>query len=228
MAGARTGAPGLGEPGQPTAAERVSGAYLFSGQLSQRVPAATTSFLMAPATDALMGVPQVELIDRINQDLRQAMRDRDDLRRTTLRMLLSAVHNAEIAARPVSGDAGTAATTSIVPERPPLTEQMVQDVLRTQVKQRREAIDQFRRGSREELAQKEEAELVILSAYLPQQLARDEIAAEARTVIQEVGATGPADMRKVMPPLMERLRNRAEGRLVGEVVRELLAERAAS
>ena len=151
----------------------------------------------------------MELTERLNGDLRQAMRDRDEIRRTTLRLLLSALHNAEIA------------------RQKPLDEAAAQDVLRTQIKQRREAIEQFRQGGRADLAAKEEQELAILMQYMPRQLERDEIVAEVRRVIDEVGAVGPADTRKVMPVLMARLRNQAEGRVVSEVVRELLAERAA-
>ncbi len=149
----------------------------------------------------------MELTERLNADLREAIRARDELRRTTIRLVLSALHNAEIAAQR------------------PLDEAMAQDVLRTQVKQRRESIEQYRNAGRDDLAAKEEAELGIILAYMPAQLGRDEVVGEARRIIDEVGATGPADMRRVMPPLMERLRNRADGRMVSEVVRELLAQR---
>lgn len=146
----------------------------------------------------------MELTDRLTSDLRDAMRAKEEPRRTTLRMLLSALHNAEIA------------------RQRPLDERMAQDVLNTAVKQRRESIEQFRQAGREDLATKEEGELAILLGYLPTQLARDEVAVEVRRVIAEVGAAGPSDMRKVMPVVMERLRGRAEGRVVGEVVRDLL------
>jgi uncharacterized protein YqeY len=147
----------------------------------------------------------MELTDRLNEDLREAIRSRDEPRRTTIRLLLSALHNAEIAARH------------------PLDDRLAQDVLNTQAKQRREAAEQFRAGKREDLATREDQELAILEQYMPRQLDRDEVVDEARRVIEEVGATGPADLRKVMPPLMERLRNRADGRLVSQVVRDLLA-----
>ena len=80
-----------------------------------------------------------------------------------------------------------------------------------------------RTSGREDLVAEEETELAILQTYLPQQLTRDEIEAEARQVIDEVGASSPRDIGKVMKPLMARLKGRADGRLVNQVVRELLS-----
>lgn len=168
----------------------------------------------------------MNIIDRLNQDLREAVRAKDELRRTTLRFVLAAIRNAEIGLRHAPDAAAKAVEGGAEPiEFPKLSEEQVMAVLNLQVKQRRDAMDQFRQAGRADLAAKEESELAVISHYLPRQLSRDEIVAEARRVAESVGAAGPADMRKVMPPLMERLRNRADGRVVGEVVRELLASR---
>lgn len=133
------------------------------------------------------------------------MRARDATRVSTLRMLAAALNNARIAARH------------------PLSEGEAFAVVAREVKQRRDAIEQFRAGNRPELADKEAAELAILEAYQPKQLSRDEVVAEARQVMSEVGASSAADKGKVMGPLMERVRGRADGRLVNEVVSELLS-----
>jgi uncharacterized protein YqeY len=147
----------------------------------------------------------MSLKERLNQDLREAMRQRDERRRDTIRMALSALHNAEIAGGHELDDAG------------------ILGVLAKEAKTRRESIEEFRKGGRQDLVDKESAELEVLNAYLPQQLSREEIAEAAREAIQETGATSAKDIGKVMPVLMERLRGRADGRTVNEVVRELLA-----
>ena len=143
--------------------------------------------------------------DTIAADLKDAMRARDATRVSTLRMLAAALRNAHIAARHE------------------LTEGEAFAVVQKEAKQRHDSIEQFRAGGRDDLVAKESAELVILESYLPKQLDRDEIVAEARRIMAEVGATSPADKGKLMGPLMERLRGRAEGRLVNEVVTQLLA-----
>jgi uncharacterized protein YqeY len=145
------------------------------------------------------------LKEKLNDDLRDALRARDENRKTTLRMALSSVHNAEIAAGHALDDSG------------------VTNVLAREVKQRRESIEEFRKGNRQDLVDKEQSELDILVAYLPEQLSREEIVAAARKVIAQVGATGPRDKGKVMPVIMAELRGRADGSEINAVVTELLA-----
>jgi uncharacterized protein YqeY len=147
----------------------------------------------------------MHLKEQLAADLKDAMRQRDELRRAALRLTLAALHNAEIAAGGELDEAGAMA------------------VLVTEAKHRRESIEEFRKAGRQDLTEKEEKELAVLAAYLPQQLSKEEIVQAARKVIQETGASGPKDIGKVMPVLMQEIRGRADGREVNEVVRELLS-----
>ncbi len=101
-------------------------------------------------------------------------------------------------------------------------------ILQRQVKQRRESIEQYVSGNREDLAEIERVEIGIIEQYLPRQLGRDEVEARARAVIEQVGASGPGERGKVMGMLMKELRGEADGSLVNAVVGELLAEAAES
>jgi len=148
----------------------------------------------------------VSLKDKISDDLKQALKEGDDVRKRTLRLLLAAVHNAEIEKGGPLDDSGALA------------------VIAKQAKQRRESAEEFRKGGRQDLVEREEAEAAVLQAYLPSALSREEIAAAARKVIAEVGAQGPRDVGKVMPVLVKQLAGRAEGSEISAVVRELLAE----
>jgi len=96
-------------------------------------------------------------------------------------------------------------------------------VITKEIRQRRESIEAFKKGKRQDLVDKEEAEAAVLQGYLPQQMTREEVVEAARKVIAEVGAAGPSDKGKVMPKLMAQLRGRADGREVNEVVSELLS-----
>ena len=146
-----------------------------------------------------------DLHTRLRDDLRTAMKARDALRRDTLRLVQAAIKNAEIE------------------KRAPLDEPAIAAVLQKQVKQRQESIVQFEQGGRQDLVDKEQAEMAILETYLPEQLSRDGILAKAQALIAQVGAAGPHDKGKVMGPLMAELRGKADGHLVNEIVDELLS-----
>ena len=96
-------------------------------------------------------------------------------------------------------------------------------VIAKEVRQRKESIEAFKEGGRQELVAIEEAEMTVLEQYLPKQMSRDEITAEARRVIEEVGAESIRDKGKVMPQLIARLKGKADGREINEVVTELLS-----
>lgn len=153
------------------------------------------------------------LREQLPEDLKSAMRAGDALRRDVLRSLLTAISNTEIARVNVKDESAT---------RQDLAEADVLDVIQKQVKQRRESAEEYRKGGRAELAAREEAEAEILTAYLPAQMSRDEIAAEVRAAIAETGASGPAGKAKVMPLVIGKLKGKADGRLINEVVTELL------
>ncbi len=144
------------------------------------------------------------LKEKLNTDLKQALRSQDTLRLSVIRMLVSAVNYAEMAKQAQLDDAG------------------VVQVIAREIKQRRESIEAFQKGNRPELAAKEEAELKILQAYMPQQMGRAEITELARRAIAETGAAGPHDKGKVMGRLMPQVRGKADGQEVNAVVTELL------
>ena len=148
--------------------------------------------------------PAQGIRERLDEDLKGAMRERDEVRRSVLRMVRSEVQNEEKAAQKTLDDEG------------------ILGVLSRQARRHRESISEFRKGGREDLVQKEEAELGVLLAYLPAQLTAEEITALAQQAIQDVGARGPTDRGKVMGKLMPQVRGKAEGSAVNEVVSELL------
>ena len=152
----------------------------------------------------------MDLREQLMEDLKDAMRQRDERRKSTIRSVLAAMKQAE-----TELDASG--------QRVRLDDDDILAIIAKQAKQRQESITEFRRGGREDLVTEEEAELVILQAYLPQQMTREEITIEAQQVIDEVGATNPRDIGQVMKPLMARLRGRADGKVANQVVRELLA-----
>lgn len=141
----------------------------------------------------------------LTTDMKQAMRDRDNETRDTIRFLLSAVKNAEIDKRePLTGDEEIA-------------------LLRSQAKQRRDSIEQFRAGHRDELADREAAQLAVLERYLPQQMPDEELERFVRQGIAEVGASSPKDMGKVMGMLSRRSEGRVDGGRLSAAVRSALA-----
>ena len=147
----------------------------------------------------------MSLQDRIQSDIAVAMRGGDALRRDVLRMVTSAAYNVE------------------KKQGRPLTDDEYLAVLSREVKTRRESVEAFRAGGREDLAAKEEAEIAILGEYLPQALTDDEIAALVREGIAATGASSARDMGKVMGWLAPRTRGRADGKRVSELVVQALA-----
>jgi len=133
------------------------------------------------------------------------MRSGDKVRRSVIRLVIAAIRNAEIARQTALDD-----DTDIL------------GIIAKEVRQRRESIEAFKQGDRQDLVAQEEAELTILNEYLPRQMSREEIIVAARQVIEGVGAQGPGDKGKVMPQLIAQLKGRADGREINVVVTELL------
>ena len=140
------------------------------------------------------------------KDQMESMRRGDRLKVSVLRLLRAAIEYEENARNKDLDDAG------------------IHEVISRQIRQRNESIEQFRKGNRPDLAEKEEAEAVILKTYLPPQLSREELAKMAQEVIAEVGATGPQDKGKVMGRLMPMVKGKAQGGDVNAVVTELLSK----
>jgi hypothetical protein len=135
------------------------------------------------------------------------MRQKDQARKRTLRLALAAITNAKVAKGNELDDGEVLA------------------VLAKQAKQSQEALEEFRKAGREDLVAREEADLAVLQAYLPRQLDRDEIAKRAQAAIEGRGASSMRDMGSVMKALMADLRGQADGKLVNQIVRELLGRR---
>ena len=146
-----------------------------------------------------------QLKQKLTDDLKQAMKSGDKVRRSVIRLVMAAIKNTEIAQQATLADAD------------------ILGIIAKEVRQRHESIEAFKLGDRQDLLAQEEAELAILNEYLPQQMTREEIIATARRVIEEVGALGLSDKGKVMPNLIAQLKGRADGREINAVVTELLS-----
>lgn len=149
-------------------------------------------------------------IERLQEDLKDAMRGKEKVRLRTIRSLRAALLEKEIEMR----TEGAAA----------LTDEVALSVVQKQAKKRRDSIEQYQAARRADLAAQEQAELEILEAYLPAQASDEEIRAVIRDVIGSTGASSVADMGKVMGPAMGRLRGKADGRRISDIARELLSE----
>jgi uncharacterized protein YqeY len=145
------------------------------------------------------------LREKLDEDLKSAMRAKDSLRMNTVRALKSAIKYREIELMKPLDDAG------------------ILGVLATEIKRRRDSVEQYRAGKRVDLADKEEAEIKILQEFLPQQLTREEVEAKVAEVIARVGAQGPKDMGAVMKALLPEVQGRADGKVVSELVKQHLA-----
>jgi uncharacterized protein YqeY len=147
-----------------------------------------------------------DLATRLQSDLKEAMRSADKTRREVIRFLRADVHNVEI-------------------ERGhPLSDDEIIDVIVRQIKQRRDTIEQFARGGRQDLVDAETAQIAILETYLPPQLSPAEVLELAREVVASSGASGLSDLGRIIPILRERLGSRAPGNVVAQAARTALTE----
>jgi len=144
------------------------------------------------------------LREKIDVDTKVALKSGEKDKVSTLRMLNAALKNKQI------------------DKRRPLTEEEVIETVRSLIKQRKESIEQFAKGGRQDLVDKETAEVAVLETYLPQQLAREELEAMVRDAISQTGAQSARDMGKVMKALIPMVGGRADGKLVSELVKNAL------
>ncbi len=145
-----------------------------------------------------------QVADQISRDLVDAQKARDEVKVSTLRMLAAAFKNAEIAK---GGE---------------LSDQEILDQISKSAKQHKESIEAYERGGREDLVEKEKAELAVLSVYLPDQMGEEELGKIVDEVIQSVGASTPADMGRVMGAVMAKVKGRADGNAVSAIVKSRL------
>jgi len=146
------------------------------------------------------------LSDQLTEDLKQAMRSGDTMRRDVVRYIRAAVKNLEIQ------------------RQKPADDEAILELLGQQAKQRRDSIEAFEKGGRDDLVAKEQAELVIIMEYLPAQLTDEEITEIAAAAIDEVGAAGPQDTGKVMGRIMPQVKGKSDGKKVSGIVAVLLKE----
>jgi uncharacterized protein YqeY len=190
----------------------------------------------------------MSLRDKLSADLKEAMKSGDAVRKTTIRNVMAALKEAEQRKREElvkqalkkhgierpteTGEAALAAYQQAVEKvlaaegveaKSALDEGEELAAIQRLIKQRQDSIAEAGKAGRQDVAAAEQAELELLQAYLPAQMSREEIEAEARAVIAQVGASGPRDMGKVMGPLMSRLQGRADGKVISDVVRSLLS-----
>ena len=147
----------------------------------------------------------MSLQNEISSALKDAMRAKDEAKLSSLRLVLTAIKKREKEVRRS------------------LEDQEVISVISTQIKQRRESIDQYRKAGREDLAKSEESELQVLQAYMPEQVSEEEMSQALDEVIAEVGAVSMKDMGKVMKAAMVKLAGRADGRAINEMVKTKLS-----
>jgi uncharacterized protein len=145
------------------------------------------------------------LKDQLDADLKAAMRDKDAVKLSVVRMLKSAIKYREIEVMKPLDDAG------------------VLQVITQEIKRHKDSVEQYRAGNRADLVEKEEAEIAILQGWLPTQLTEAEVRARVDAVVQQVGAKGPKDMGAVMKALLPEVQGKADGKLVSELVKARLA-----
>lgn len=144
------------------------------------------------------------LQEDLNADMKQAMKDKDKVKLSTIRMIKASLKNAEIKAGH------------------PLTDEEELQVLATEMKQRKESRLEFEKGKRDDLVKQIDEEIAVVEKYLPAQLDESEVEDIVTTTISEVGATGKADFGKVMQALMPKVKGRADGAMVNQIVKEKL------
>jgi len=158
--------------------------------------------------------------DKIKEDIKKAMQEKDELKLSVLRMVSSAVFNKEKDNRAKLSKAGE--EESKLDEMSKLTEEEVIEVVSSEVKKRKDSIEQYEKGGRSDLAENEKKELEILMEYMPEQMGEDEIRKIVKEKIEELGISGPQETGKLMGAVMPQLKGKTDGNIVGKIVQEEL------
>jgi uncharacterized protein YqeY len=145
------------------------------------------------------------LKERLKEDMKAALKAKDKVKLSTIRMIQSLIKNAEIE------------------KRGELTDEEIVQLLMKYAKQRKESIELYQKGGRQDLVEKEKAELAVVESYLPKQMSEEEVRALVEEAIRESGATSPKDLGKVMKLVMPKVKGRADGSLVNRIAKELLS-----
>jgi len=159
------------------------------------------------------------LLKKLDEDLKQSMRDKTELRTSTIRLLISAIRYAEMKKQDAEFNKNPDADLKQIT----ISDTDILGVIAKEIKQREDSITAYKAGNRQDLVDKESAEMAFLKAYLPQQLTREEVVAEAKAMINELGAKGPGDKGKVMGKLVAKLKGKADGKVINDIVTELLS-----
>ena len=177
----------------------------MSDGLTSRLPISKKDVKIVMKFPAASLQNNLSLKAKIQEDMIAAMKARDEVKTGALRMLKAAIMKFEVAgAKKEAGD------------------DEIMGIIGKEVKQRKESAEAFRKGGREDLAVKEDAEFKILAAYLPEQMSEAEVKKVVQEVIGKVGASSAADIGKVMGPVMAQLKGKTDGQMVNKIVRELL------
>lgn len=160
------------------------------------------------------------LKETINNDIKKAMREKNELLLLVLRGINASIHNKEIEKRTKLSK--TEKEIKKLEEQSKLTEEEVLEAISSEAKKRKEAILEFGKGGRQDLVDKETKELEIIKKYLPEQLSEEEVKEIVKTTIAEIGAAGPKDIGKAMSAVMPKVKGRTEGNIVSKIVGELL------
>ncbi|AEH51967.1 GatB/YqeY domain-containing protein [Pseudothermotoga thermarum] len=147
----------------------------------------------------------MNLKEKLSQDLKEAMKAKDEAKVRTVRMLLAAIKNFE------------------VEKMKSATDEDILQIMAKEIKKRKESIELYLKGGREDLAKAEEEEIKIIESYMPQQMSEEEIREFAKKIIEELKLSGPKDVGTAMKAIMSQLKGKADGKLVNKIVTELLS-----
>lgn len=160
------------------------------------------------------------LKEKINQDIKQAMINKEELLLLVLRGINAAIHNKEIEKRTKLSK--TEKDLSKLEEQCKLGDEEVMGVISGEAKKRKDSIEEFKKGNRQDLVEKEEKELEIIKKYLPEQMSEDAVREIVKKAVEETGAASPKDTGKVMAKIMPQVKGKADGTMVSKILNELL------